>query len=483
MVTMFYLPIWLSAAVISASVYLAFRTVQYFLSTLRPKDFPPGPTTVFGLGNRHQIPLKKPYIKFQEWSRVYGEIISLKAGTANIIVLQSPEVLHELLSKRTAYYSGRPYSYISVEHVFGEHWDKHILNAQNDSYLRRWRTAAAYLVGKNSSQDMMPMQEATSTTLAKNLLKSTPSETLRELKKWALATPLLAVCGQRLEKRDPDYADRFFCIQKVWLELLEPVRNFMLESYFSYLETTLESKNDAKEKGGRSQRRFQSATFSHDELAYVGGGLIDAAVDTTWATLSSFMLCMAACPDAQAKAHDEISRVRPDQPPGGDVIERIPYIRACLLEILRVCPAAPNGIPRVVSREDNYKGFRIPKGATVVTNFWAMQRSPDDYDRPNEFLPERHLNHPLGLKVGAQETAAKRATYTFGAGRRICPGDQFAQNSKEPLDLDVETAFHPGLILGPEPFKVDFVLRDAAREEAVLRDYDEAQAVLGGFGL
>jgi cytochrome P450 len=170
-------------------------------------------------------------------------------------------------------------------------------------------------------------------------------------------------------------------------------------------------------------------------------------------------------------------------------------------KILRLCPAAPNGIPRVVSRKDNYKGFRIPKGATVVTNFWGMQRSPDDYDRPNEFLPERYLSHPLGLKTGAQETAAKRATYTFGAGRRICPGDQFAQNSvlvamskllwaysivpteKAPLDLDVETAFHPGLILGPEPFKVDFVLRDAAREEAVLRDYDEAQAVLGGFGL
>lgn len=137
----------------------------------------------------------------------------------------------------------------------------------------------------------------------------------------------------------------------------------------------------------------------------------------------------------------------------------------------------------------------------MVTNFWGMQRSPDDYDRPNEFLPERYLSHPLGLKTGAQETAAKRATYTFGAGCRICPGDQFAQNSvlvamskllwaysivpteKAPLDLDVETAFHPGLILGPEPFKVDFVLRDAAREEAVLRDYDEAQVVLGGFGL
>ncbi|CAH0023304.1 unnamed protein product [Clonostachys rhizophaga] len=548
MANMFYLPIWLSAAVISASVYLAFLTVQYFLSTLRPKDFPPGPPTVLGLGNLHQIPLKKPYIKFQEWSRVYGEIISLKAGTANLIVLQSPEVLHELLSKRAAYYSGRPYSYISVERVFGEHRDKHILNVQNDSYLRRWRTAAAYLVGKNSSQDMMPMQEATSTTLARNLLKSTPSETLRELEKWALATPLLAVCGQRLEKRDPDFADRFFSIQKVWLELLEPgkappvdafpflrwvperfalwksnarmVRKFMLESYFSYLETALESGHDAKEKGGGSQRRFQSvlsrimedeeaerekpnakATFSHDELAYVGGGLIDAAVDTTWATLSSFVLYMVACPDAQAKAHGEISRVSPDQPPGGDVIEGIPYIRACLLEILRLCPAAPNGIPRVVSREDNYKGFRIPKGATVVANFWGMQRNPDDYDRPNEFLPERYLNHPLGLKARAQETAAKRATYTFGAGRRICPGDQFAQNSvlvamskllwayhivpaeKEPLDLDVETAFHPGLILGPEPFKVDFVLRDAAREEAVLRDYDEAQAVLGGFGL
>ena len=99
-------------------------------------------------------------------------------------------------------------------------------------------------------------------------------------------------------------------------------------------------------------------------------------------------------------------------------------------------------------------------------------------------MPERYLAHPAGLKDGVDAARGQRPTYTFGAGRRICPGEQFAENSvlvalskvlwtfniiaPEPLDISVETGFHTGLVLSPNPFKVDFVVRDETKKEAFM---------------
>ncbi|CAH0022322.1 unnamed protein product [Clonostachys rhizophaga] len=534
-------------AVASVSLALAFVLTRFCLATLRPKDYPPGPPTVLGLGNLGQIPLKQPFIQFGKWSKTYGDILGLKVGPSNLVILHNPQTVHQLLSKRAAHYSGRPYSYIPNEHVFCQHADKHILNLQNTPYLRKWRAAVAHLIGTSGLKQVLPMQEATAAALAKQLLNTTPSATLDYLKQWALATPLLAITGQRLEERGKAFSDRFFKAQKLWLELLEPgnappvdmvpmlrwiperlaswktdaryVRDYMFEEYASYLESAqkLSGKAGVATPGQNKSTRFRCLMakiledgledgkdksgklgFSSDELAYLGGGLLDAAVDTTWASMMSFVLYLAAYPDVQEKVYQEVSRISPDQIPGGDRLGDLPYIGACLAEIFRLCPPAPNGLPRILDRDDIVDGYRIPKGTTVLANVWSMQRNPDDYEQPDEFIPERYLNHPLGLKKGADATD-KRATYTFGAGRRLCPGEAFAQNSiitaiakliwsfkiepAGPLDLNTETGFHTGLVMGPEPFKVNFVLRDPKRKEEILRDYDVCQTALAGFDL
>ncbi|VUC36506.1 unnamed protein product [Clonostachys rosea] len=538
---------FIATAVACVSLGFAFVLTRFCLGTLRPKDYPPGPPTVLGLGNLSQIPLKQPFIQFGKWSRIYGDILGLKVGPSNLVVIHNPQTVHQLFSKRAAHYSGRPYSYIPNEHVFCKHADKHILNLQNTPYLRKWRASVAYLIGASGLKQVIPMQEATAATLAKQLLDTTPSETLDYLKQWALATPLLAITGQRLEDRGKAFSDRFFKAQKLWLELLEPgnappvdmvpmlrwipekfaswktdaryVRDYMFEEYAGYLKSAqkLSGESDVAKSDQNKSPRFKclmtkiledgleegkgndgKLSYSPDQLAYLGGGLLDAAVDTTWASMMSLILYLAAYPSIQEKAYEEVTRVSPDQPPAGDRLSDLPYIGACLAEIFRLCPPAPNGLPRILDRDDIVDGYMIPKGTTVLANVWSIQRNPGDYDQPDEFIPERYLNHPLGLKKGADSTD-KRATYTFGAGRRLCPGEAFAQNSlitaiakllwsfkiepAGPLDISIETGFHTGLVMGPEPYKVNFVLRDPKRRENIFQDYDVCQTALAEFGL
>lgn len=60
----------------------------------------------------------------------------------------------------------------------------------------------------------------------------------------------------------------------------------------------------------------------------------------------------------------------------------------------------------------------------------AIHHDPELYDCPEDFVPERYEDNPLGLKPDIREVSdGIRQTYGFGAGRRICPGSHLAENS------------------------------------------------------
>ena len=83
-------------------------------------------------------------------------------------------------------------------------------------------------------------------------------------------------------------------------------------------------------------------------------------------------------------------------------------------------------------QDDVYNGYFLPKGTIVFANTWSIHQDPAEYERPEEFIPERFLTNKFGSK-GTKEDATnddqRRVTYSFGAGRRVCPGQRLAENS------------------------------------------------------
>lgn len=85
----------------------------------RPKSYPPGPPTLPMIGNLHQMPREKGHLQFQKWSQEYGPIYSLILGSQVMIVLNSEEVVKDLLDKRGSIYSSRPDLYVAQDILSG----------------------------------------------------------------------------------------------------------------------------------------------------------------------------------------------------------------------------------------------------------------------------------------------------------------------------------------------------------------------------
>lgn len=101
-------------------------------------------------------------------------------------------------------------------------------------------------------------------------------------------------------------------------------------------------------------------------------------------------------------------------------IAHLPYLQAIVKETLRVHPPAPLLLPRKTLEEVELWDYKIPKGAQVVINAWAISRDPNTWDDPSSFKPERFLNSDMDFR------GANFELIPFGAGRRICPGMNLA---------------------------------------------------------
>lgn len=82
---------------------------------------------------------------------------------------------------------------------------------------------------------------------------------------------------------------------------------------------------------------------------------------------------MAMYPHVQEKVQRELDHViGQDRLPVHQDCDSLPYLQAVLCETLRWVPALPLGIAHRVMVEDEYKGFRISEGATIVPVSYAI---------------------------------------------------------------------------------------------------------------
>lgn len=152
-----------------------------------------------------------------------------------------------------------------------------------------------------------------------------------------------------------------------------------------------------------------------------------------------------------------------------DVVEDFSFTRNCFYESMRLHPPAPLSSTSCFSKDITINGVHFPKDSAFYINITNMNRDSEEWQRPDEFLPDRFDSES---PLYARPDGGKRNPLTFSpflGGKRICLGKTFAETTIRltlPLlfyHFDFETVtpdqelvrYIPGGVKDPEvPFRV-----------------------------
>ncbi|KAK8037829.1 cytochrome P450 [Apiospora marii] len=495
----------------------------------RPKDFPPGPPTMPLVGNLHQVPSEKRHLQFGTWAREYGPVYSLMLGTKVMIVLNSDIAVKELIDRRGAIYSSRPEAYVAQDILSG---GLRILFMPSNGPWMLARKIARRVLSVSAARTYVPYQDLESKAMLVGFLES-PGDFISHLRRYTASLTTQMTFGFRTTSlHDPRFKEAFEIFDRS-SELIGSRIGALLDlvpSLRQLPEAVLPIKKEGRELHRRelklyrdlylqTKKGLQDGTakpsvcvdlvkeqkqeqISDDQSAYFGGSLLQAGSETTSAVLVGFVQAMVIWPEVARAARSELDRVCGDRLPDLNDAPHLPYIRACAKESLRWMPGFALGIPHAVTRDDVYMNYRIPKGATVIMNAWAIQNDPQRHADPRRFDPTRYLNdQQSSLDAANNPDPTQRDHFAFGAGRRRCQGMHLADRSlflaisrllwafdfKRAVADGKEVVPDPddlldGMMILPNPFLADIRPRTAARADVVRREWERVAEGLDGEG-
>ncbi|CAB3239007.1 unnamed protein product [Arctia plantaginis] len=165
------------------------------------------------------------------------------------------------------------------------------------------------------------------------------------------------------------------------------------------------------------------STFSVDQLVLTCVDYSFPAASAVQFTLTFLVERLLLQPEIQDKIHEEIDRVvGRDRLPNLDDRRNMPYVEACIREILRYDTTVPLSIPHRAMINTKLAGYDIPENTMVSPHLAMLHMDEEIWGDPQNFRPERFI------KDGQLDLASDKSL-PFGAGRRLCAGETYARQT------------------------------------------------------
>jgi fumitremorgin C synthase len=408
------------------------------------RPLPPGPMVFPIIGNLQPASKQPPWKTYKQLADLYGPIISLQNGPLTTIVVSSWEILKMHLERRNNIYSSRP-PMPFFHRVNGG------LNASTLPYGPVWKAHRALrtkVMKPSITVRYRPLQDLETRQLLHDLLVDQNfSECLR---RFVSSLFLTVAYGVRLEEDSAEVEEleemnRLIAIRSesalagrsMWSTLAQSLRTKLpcrgapspldwereADELHAVMTATLEKRlaaalrtptwNWAQELQGGATTEGMSST----ELAYVIGSIYEAAL-APYQALRTVILAARLYPQQVAQVHQELDEVvGSGRLPQFDDLPGLPQTQAFVRETMRWRTLTPIGGPRAASAEDECLGFRIPEGAMVLVNQWALNHDEAVFPEASTFRPQRWIDDPQLPEL------------LFGYGQRACPGRHMGQDS------------------------------------------------------
>lgn len=194
-------------------------------------------------------------------------------------------------------------------------------------------------------------------------------------------------------------------------------------------------------------RDDDGAALSDEQVRDEVMTLLLAGHETTANLLTWAWYLLDEHPDAAAALHAEVDALDGPPTPHHGFPPGLPYTRAVVAETLRLYPPAWTVGRRYVAPGE-IGGFTVPTGTEVLTSQWVVHRDPRWWgDDAAVFRPERWLD---GDRFDERAPGhPRRAFFPFGAGRRLCVGEEFAWTEGVLVLATLARAWRPRRVARP----------------------------------
>ncbi|MBV8073703.1 MAG: cytochrome P450 [Acidobacteriaceae bacterium] len=143
-----------------------------------------------------------------------------------------------------------------------------------------------------------------------------------------------------------------------------------------------------------------------------------AGHETTATALTWTWFLLARNRHVATRLGEELHRVLAmDRPPTLEDVPELKYTGLVFQEAMRLYPPAL-AFARRAKEAVQLAGYTIPRHASVFLSPYVTQRNPKYFPNPEEFIPERWLEH---------QQPPKFAYFPFGGGAKMCIGEPFAR--------------------------------------------------------
>ncbi|MER5895279.1 cytochrome P450 [Streptomyces sp. NPDC001876] len=445
------------------------------------KDLPPtAPGRLPLVG--HALPLIRDRLAYVQKLRSYGPIVRLDIGPKPIVVINSHELLHDVLTRQSQHFNkGLLFEKLKL---FG---GNPLPVAEGKQHLNRRRMMSPALHREQVAGYIEMMRETVEPSLSAwgdrqtldvcnemqlmaqgvvmaALFSSTPEpgpaqtilNSVDTVFKAALTHAMVPVAAlERLPTPGNRKARAANAVLREAITAIIADHRANPDAYNDLVSLLMTAPN---ETGGH---------LSDEEVMAEVTALLAAGSETTAVTLAWLFHELGRNPELERRLHEEVDSVLDGGPIALEHIPQLVFTRRLIDETLRLHNPAWILTRQAISPVEIGE-FRLPAGTDVMWSPYAMHRDAELFPDPLRFDPDRWIPE--------RPQPPRGAFIPFGVGKRMCIGDQFSLTEAVVITALVASRWRlrpaPGKTVRPipeitvHPSSLDMIVE--ARQHAVL---------------
>uniref|UniRef100_J3M5Z4 Cytochrome P450 73A33 n=1 Tax=Oryza brachyantha TaxID=4533 RepID=J3M5Z4_ORYBR len=411
---------------------------------------PPGPSGAPIVGNWLQVGAALNHRNLMELARRFGDILLLRMGVRNLVVVSSPDLAKEVLHTQGVEFGSRTRNVVfdiftgkgqdMVFTVYGDHWRK----------MRRIMTVP-FFTNKVVAQNRAGWEEEARLVVEdvrRDPAAATSGVVIRRRLQLMMYNDMFRIMFDRrfdsvddplFNKLKAFNAERSRLSQSFeynygdFIPVLRPfLRRYLARCYDLksqrmklFEDHFVQERKKVMAQTGEIRCAMdhileaeRKGEINHDNVLYIVENINVAAIETTLWSIEWGIAELVNHPSIQSKVREEIAEVLGGAPVTEPDLERLPYLQAVVKETLRLRMAIPLLVPHMNLNDGKLAGYDIPAESKILVNAWFLANDPKRWVRPDEFRPERFLEEEKAVEAHGNDFRF----VPFGVGRRSCPG-------------------------------------------------------------